>query len=397
MRKSRRKRRRRRRTRRGRGKKGKKGKHSAKKADRAPPDGWRYDRDWVIATGLDGRKRGPLAWKYLPENNNSDNISHKSVESEGNFPDTTNGELSMEKTIEGQQPRDDGGGGPTVGKTARARNDAPKNWNPNLSNYYFPSAAHAVAGRPKAAAAAADDLPPLEELSKSEKLRRELASSSYSDVEGNAVVKRRLKGRWRNAARGAAAAAISAGVDPTKEFKPLFPSHLLTPEILADPGTRTSLEIMKRDTSPLHGLADGLGASREAVTPPPDGTDRFAAMLRREREEEGKFKLSRRKQKQWETAQEYDKEDLAREAAHAAAAAVRDKKVVDAANDAANAAAAETMFELEMGGGRRKRRRKRRRTRKKRAGYGPITTGGWIHHNLLLPSQHLGSLGMWWT
>ena len=31
--------------------------------------------------------------------------------SDGNFPDTTNGDLSMEKTIEGQQPRDDGGGG----------------------------------------------------------------------------------------------------------------------------------------------------------------------------------------------------------------------------------------------------------------------------------------------
>ena len=323
-------------------------------------------------------------------NDNLDNISHKSVESEGNFPDTNNGELSVEKTIEGQQPRDDGGGGGdarVATRDGRATPPAAKN------DYYLPSAAHAVAGRPKAAGAAADDLPPLEELSKSEKLRRELASSSYSDVEGNAVVKRRLKGRWRNAARGAAAAAISAGVDPTKEFKPLFPSPKITAEILADADTRRSLQIMKRDTSPLHGFADGLGSCREAVTPPPDGTDLFAAMLRREREDEEKFKLSRRKQRQWETAQEYDKEDLAREVAHAAAAAVRDKKVVDAAN----AAAAETMFDLEMGGGRRKRRRRRRRTRKKRAGYGPIATGGWIPHNLLLPSQHLGSLGMWWT
>ena len=316
-----------------------------------------------------------------------DNISHKSVESEGNFPDTTNGELSVETTIEGQQPRDDGGGGPPVQFTARARNDAPKN------DYYFPSGAHAVVGRP----AAADDLPPLEELSKSENLRRELASSSYSDVEGNAAVKRRLKGRWRNAARGAAAAAISAGVDPAKEFKPLFPSHLITPEILADAETRRSLEIMKRDhprvRSPVQGLADGLGSGlgdefgrgRKTVTPPPPD----AKWIEREKGEAA-YVQSMRDQKQWEKRQKYNKEGLAREAA---AAAARDPKVIDAANEAA----AETMFKLEMGGGRRKRRRKRRRTLKKRAGYGPITTGGWIHHNLLLPSQHLGSLGMWWT
>ena len=62
-------------------------------------------------------------------NDNLDNISHKSVESYGNFPDTTNGELSVE--IEGQQPRDDGGGGPGVQFTAQARNDAPKN------TYYY--------------------------------------------------------------------------------------------------------------------------------------------------------------------------------------------------------------------------------------------------------------------
>ena len=108
------------------------------------------------------------------------------------------------------------------------------------------------------------------------------------------------------------------------------------------------------------------------------------------------------------------------DAERSAAAATKDKKVLAAADKAAAefeeeeaeiaAASAKADAEgvnpddwpatggvspLPPAGGRRSR--KRRRTRKKRGGYGPITTGSWISHNLLLPSQHLGSLGMWWT
>ena len=61
--------------------------------------------------GKKRRKQTFQPWKGKHSFNNND-ISYyaRSVESEGNFPDTTNGELSMEKTIEGQQARNDGGG-----------------------------------------------------------------------------------------------------------------------------------------------------------------------------------------------------------------------------------------------------------------------------------------------
>ena len=57
----------------------------------------------------------------------------------------------MEKTIEGQQPRDDGGGGGEgVGEGVGDGLATP----PAKNDYFFPSAAHAGAGRPADSAAA---------------------------------------------------------------------------------------------------------------------------------------------------------------------------------------------------------------------------------------------------
>lgn len=108
------------------------------------------------------------------------------------------------------------------------------------------------------------------------------------------------------------------------------------------------------------------------------------------------------KEKEWVKAKSptflEGRDQLAVAAAERAAAAVNDPKVAAAAEEAANDFVATLGKAPPMGGRRsRKRRRRRRRTRKKRAGFGPITTGGWIHHNLLLPSQHLGQLGMWFA
>jgi len=375
MRKSRRKRRRRRRTRRGRGKKGKKGKHSGKKADHAP-----IYRSSVFGVPAAPSAAYATALPTLP------------------IKDTTNGELSVEKTIEGQQPRDDGGGGgegvrvhgPGVtqsGKTAQIQAS-------EMDGYFFPSAAHAVAGRPADSAAADNDLPPLEELTKTELLMRELADSSDDDSLEFEAERAELEAK-REKRRAYSRALRQAGVSVVYEedTAPKDPWMVAAREhILQDPDTRTSLEKMKRDTSPVFfGLADGV----RAVSPVPPAAE--GERLDRE-EAEAQYRWSLMKQKQWEKAAEYDKEELAREAA---AAAAKDKKVREAARWAADewdvSDDEDLMFGLDMGGGRRKRRRRRRRTRKKRAGYGPIATGGWIPHNLLLPSQHLGSLGMWWT
>ena len=127
--------------------------------------------------GKKRRKQTFQPWKGKHSFNNND-ISYyaRSVESEGNFPDTTNGELSMEKTIEGQQPRDDGGGGGDGGGAGDGLATPP-----SKNDYFFPSSAHAVAGRPADSAAADNDLPPLGELTKTELLMRELADSPPHD------------------------------------------------------------------------------------------------------------------------------------------------------------------------------------------------------------------------
>jgi len=335
--------------------------------------------------GKKRRKQTFQPWKGKHSFNNND-ISYyaRSVESEGNFPDTTNGELSMEKTIEGQQPRDDGGGGGDGGGAGDGLATPP-----SKNDYFFPSSAHAVAGRPADSAAADNDLPPLGELTKTELLMRELADSSDDDSLEFEVEKAELEAK-REKRRAHSRALREAGVSTTEKFATKDP--WMEPHILQDPQTRTSLEKMKRDASPVFfGLADGV----RTVSPVPPA----AEGERRDREEaEADYRQMMKAQRQWEKAAEYDKEEAARAAA---AAAARDPKVREAARWAADEWDAsddeDLMFGLDMGGGRRKRRRRRRRTRKKRAGYGPIATGGWIPHNLLLPSQHLGSLGMWWT
>lgn len=375
MRKSRRKRRQRRRTRRGRGKKGKKGKHSGKKADHAPI--YRSAAFGVTATPSAAYA---TALPTLP------------------IKDTTNGELSVEKTIEGQQPRDDGGGGgegvrvhgPGVtqsGKTMRRRRK-------QMDGYFFPSAAHAVAGR-KPRQAAASDLPPIEEdisaapLTKTELLMQELADSSDDDSLEFEAERAEMEAK-KEKRRAYSRALREAGVSVSEKFATKDP--WMEEHILQDPDTRTSLEKMKRDTSPVFfGLADGV----RTVSPVPPAAE--GERLDRE-EAEADYRQMMKAQRQRVKGMEYDKEKLAREAAAAAAKDPKVRKFASRAADEWDASDDEDlMFRFEQGGGRRKRRRKRRRTRKKKAGYGPITTGGWIHHNLLLPSQHLGSLGMWWT
>ena len=357
MRKSRRKRPRRRRTRRGRGKKGKKGKHSGKKADRAPI----YLRNATGPELLAVVREHPLR-QIISEENNFNNIGL--VESEGEFPDTTNGELSVEKTIEEQiPPLEDMGRIINSDENSDMSDEGAQN-----NDYYFAPNMEAVGDET------------FEELSKSEKLRREIAD--MNDVASGRDARRAKRDRQRDKARRTALAAMVRPVSPwLREIE------------MGDPQTRASLEA-EGDEWWKRGLADRLGGKegRTAVTPPPPGSwgdDN-------EEEKEKEFKESWKAQKQRETARRYDEEDLKR-AEKAAAAAANDPKVGAAANAAADEWDDANIFEFEQGGGRRKRRRRRRRTRKKKAGYGPITTGGWIPHNLLLPSQHLGSLGMWWT
>ena len=362
MRKSRRKRRRRRRTRRRR-------RRTRRRRRRTRRRG----------AGKKRRKQPFQPWQGKHSfNDNLDNISHKSVESEGNFPGTTNGELSVEKTIEEQAP-------PLLdmGRIINSDNDSDLSDEGAQNNdYYFYSPNVDAVG---------DET--LEELSKSEKLRREIAD--MNDVAADRPARRAKKGRWRDRARRAALAAIDYDYDPTREFKSSKPTSPWSREIKMDSETRASLEAEGRDPT-LHGLADGLGeeGGRTVLTPAPFGGRDVDERLDVEESMRGVKEVMEWRKRE-EEGRRLDNERWARVAA---AAAAKDPEVRKAANVAADEWDDEDlMFGLDMGGGRRKRRRRRRRTRKKRAGYGPIATGGWIPHNLLLPSQHLGSLGMWWT
>ena len=296
--------------------------------------------------GKKRRKQTFQPWKGKHSFNNND-ISYyaRSVESEGNFPDTTNGELSMEKTIEGQQPRDDGGGGGEgVGEGVGDGLATP----PAKNDYFFPSAAHAVAGRPADSAAAGTGK--REELTKTEQLMRELADSPAHDELKVAVEKAELEMK-REKRRAHSRVLREAGVSTTEKFATKDP--WLEPHILQDPQTRTSLEKMRRDASPVFfGLADGV----RTVSPEPSA----AEGERRDREEaEADYRQMMKTQRQWEKAAEYDKEEAARAAA---AAAARDPKVREAARWAADEWDASDdeglMFRLDKGGGRRKRRAK---------------------------------------
>jgi len=370
MRKSRRKRRDRRRKRtrrqRGRGKKGKKEKNTFKVE---VPD-----------------------WAYQPDNN-FNNIGL--VESEGEFPDTssadtTSGELSVEKTIEEQGLEDMVLGGTSINSDE----------NTNMSNeerddYYFAPNVEALGDEALAAVRAA--MPSVGRSVADMEEDPEIAAAAAAEEDRRTAEMKRRQFQKE---------LLDLGVDPHKKFVGLETDrdpHLrgrrspwMSAAMLRDPQTRLTLEREKHSAvSPF--LTSGLGAG--SVSPPPGS--RAYGNQKNEEEKEEEFKEAWKAQRRREMEFRYDKEDLEK-AEKAAAAAAKDPKVGAAANAAADEwddvfDDKEFLFDYEQGGGRRKRRRRRRRTRKKKAGYGPITTGGWIPHNLLLPSQHLGSLSMWWV
>ena len=301
--------------------------------------------------------------QIISEENNFNNIGL--VESEGEFPDTTNGELSVEKTIEEQ-----GLGDVVLGGTNINSDENTNMSNEERDDYYVAPNVEAVGDET------------FEELSKSEKLRREIAD--MNDVADVADL-----GEDPEIAAAAAEAAVEEdrrtaemkrrqfqkelldlGVDPRKKFVGLETDrdpHLrgrrspwMSAAMLRDPQTRLTLEREKRSAvSPF--LTSGLGAG--SVSPPPrDGNQK------NEEEKEEEFKEAWEAQRRREMGFRYDKEDLEK-AEKAAAAAAKDPKVGAAANAAADEwdeGDEDLLFDWEQGGGRRKRRRRRRRTRKKK-------------------------------
>jgi hypothetical protein len=284
-----------------------------------------------------------------------DNISHKSVESEGNFPDTTNGELSVE--IEGQQPRDDGGGGPPVQFTARARNDAPKN------TYYYSRGFKAL-GDPSPSGLART----LAAAPEAEKAAAEWAARTATAWDG-----RRARGRAGNGPRrrlGLGSSAQDGEIRQSLVADAAAGKGRVTPGNAAAHGFDAISPVLN-----LSAAAIGFTEERDAA----------AAMIDAERSVARAIKDKKVLAAADKAAAEFEEEEIAAASAKADAEGVNPEEFT----------ATGGVSPLPPAGGRRSR--KRRRTRKKRGGYGPITTGGWFPHNLLLPSQHLGSLGMWWT